>query len=113
MRNSYKSRRSEIARIMAFDHLVRQKVIKIRPYLKEVDIHILMCADYMADKHYDIFTISELKEVCCLPSSTVHASKQRLLRHELLQCYHIPKKWYSPREQILPLGRNTMQIVNT
>jgi len=115
MRNCYKSRRSEIARIVGFDPLLRRRVLELYPQLKEVDITIIMCADLLEktdDK--EMFTIAEMVRVSKLASSSVRNSRRRLLEIGYLDVFEsFSRKFGSPKYyRLTGIGQNVITSYN-
>jgi len=99
MRRSYKSRRSEIARIMGFDQIVREKVLWRYRELEPVDITIILCGDLLEKtSDTELFTIQELMDLSRLSITTIHSARKRLTKGIFLQCYGaFSKKYGSPK----------------
>ena len=81
MRRSYKSRRSEVARIVAFDPLVRERILLMHPQLVDLDITVIMCGDVLEKtEDHEMWRISEMVHVSKLSFSSIRNSKRRLLK---------------------------------
>jgi len=99
MRRSYKSRRSEIAKIIGFDQMVRKRVLWRYHELDPVDITIIMCADLLEKtSDTELFTLQELMDLSRLSITTIHSSRRRLIKGIFLYCHGVfSKKFGSPK----------------
>ena len=99
MRRSHKSIRSEIARIVGFDQLVRLRILKMHPDLKELDVKVIMCAGVLEKPDdLEMWTVARMVQVSKLSSSSVRNSRRRLLRIGYLTVFDpFSQKFGSPK----------------